>query len=623
MIRDAEIAVKFQPMGKTVYVLQGTRLSEAAAIAGLVLDLPCGGEGICGKCKVRVHEGTLPPTAADAATLTAAELAAGHRLACQASVYHALTAEVPEGSLPAAYHKILTATEDFAAEILEPAISKQYVELPPPNRNDDAPDLKRLERAVGRFDADLELARELPGVLRANHFRGTVVMADGASGGARRLLDFEPGDTHARAFAVAVDVGTTTLVASLLSLTTGQALEVTTRLNPQTRFGDDVLSRIAHCQQPGGLADLQQAIVEAIDGLIEQLAVQAGADRREIYEIACSGNTTMQQLLAGIDPRSLGEVPFVPAIATGLTIRAAELGLSIHKNGLAYLLPVIGGFVGGDTVSGVLATGLCDAAGPSLLVDIGTNGEIVLSANGKLTAASTAAGPAFEGARISQGMRGSTGAIEKVVVDDRLRINVIGDVPPLGICGSALIDLAAELLRHGLLSPEGRLRTPDQLPSGVLPDLAQRLGWHGKQMAFLVAAEAEAGHGRPIWLTQRDLRELQLATGAIRAGIVVLLKHAGLQPDDLQEVLVAGGFGNFIRRNNAQRIGLLPHGVPHHRIRYRGNTSLAGAQLVAISRRARRMAEELAGRTQHVDLSRDPDFSTIFAESMIYPEEES
>ena len=218
---------------------------------------------------------------------------------------------------------------------------------------------------------------------------------------------------------------------------------------------------------------------------------------------------------------------------------AAELGFSIHPRGLAYLLPVIGGFVGGDTVAGVLATGLCDAAGPSLLVDIGTNGEIVLSADGKLTAASTAAGPAFEGARISQGMRGSTGAIEKVVVNNHLRINVIGDVPPLGICGSALIDLAAELLRHGLLSPEGRLRTPDQLPSGVLPDLAQRLVWQEKQTAFLVAAETETGHGRPIWLTQRDLRELQLATGAIRAGIVVLLKHAGLAAGRPARVLVA------------------------------------------------------------------------------------
>jgi uncharacterized 2Fe-2S/4Fe-4S cluster protein (DUF4445 family) len=279
--------------------------------------------------------------------------------------------------------------------------------------------------------------------------------------------------------------------------------------------------------------------------------------------------------------------------------------------------------VGGDTVAGVLATGLGDAAGPSLLVDIGTNGEIVLAAHGMLTAASAAAGPAFEGARISQGMRGSTGAIEKVIVDDHLRINVIGDVPPLGICGSALIDLAAELLRHGLLSPEGRLRPRDQLPTGVPSDLVERLVWQGKQPAFLVAAETEAGHGRPIWLTQRDLRELQLATGAIRAGIVVLLKRAGLEPGDLQEVLVAGGFGNFIRRNNAQRIGLLPHGVPHHRIRYRGNTSLCGAQLVAISRRARRMAEQLAERTEHVDLSRDPAFSTIFAESMIYPEEES
>ena len=324
--------------------------------------------------------------------------------------------------------------------------------------------------------------------------------------------------------------------------------------------------------------------------MIGQLCSQAGIPRGRIYEIAFAGNTTMQQLLCGVDTSALGEVPFAPATGRALTFPAVELGLHIHPRGSAYVMPVIGGFVGGDTVAGVLATGMAEADGPTLFVDIGTNGEIVLQAGGKLRAASTAAGPAFEGARISCGMRGCTGAIEKVVVDGRLRTNVIGNVPPVGLCGSGLIDVAAELLRHGLLTPQGRLQTPDQLPSDVLPDLAQRLVLHEGKVAFLLAGAADIpvcpGSGmsaRPIVLTQRDLRELQLATGAIRAGIAILLRQAGLGPKDLRQVLIGGGFGNFIRRSNAQRIGLLPCEIEHRRIRYMGNTSLAGARLAALS----------------------------------------
>ena len=434
-------------------------------------------------------------------------------------------------------------------------------------------------------------------------------------------MDVEPGNTETDIFAVAVDVGTTTLVAELLDVGTGSQWAIDARLNPQTRFGDDVLSRIFHARQrPDGLQQLNETITAAVDEMIGQLCHQAGIPRGRIYEVAFAGNTTMQQLLCGVDTSALGEVPFAPATGRALIAPAVELGLHIHPRGSAYVMPVIGGFVGGDTVAGVLATGMADAEGPTLLVDIGTNGEIVLHAGGKLRAASTAAGPAFEGARISCGMRGCTGAIEKVVVDGRLRTNVIGNVPPVGLCGSGLIDVAAELLRHGLLTPQGRLQTPDQLPGNVLPDLARRLVLHEGKVAFLLASAAETGADRPIVLTQRDLRELQLATGAIRAGIAILLRQAGLGPKDLRQVLIGGGFGNFIRRSNAQRIGLLPCEIEHRRIRYMGNTSLAGARLAALSTRARQLAEQLARRTEHVDLSTDAEFQRAFAESMIFPE---
>ncbi len=334
-----------------------------------------------------------------------------------------------------------------------------------------------------------------------------------------------------------------------------------------------------------------------------------------------AGNTTMQQLFLGVDPSPLGEIPFTPAGGRGLACEAAELGIRIHPRGRAYVLPVIGGFLGGDTVAGLVATDLADAEKPTLFIDIGTNGEIVLAAGGTLRAASTAAGPAFEGARISCGMRGCAGAIEKVIVcDGRLQIGVIGDVPPVGLCGSGLIDAAAELLRHGLLTPEGRLVSPDQLAPGTPPDLAGRLVMHDRKPAFRLAAEDETADRRPIVLTQQDIRELQLAAGAIRAGVVILLRRAGLDPADLDRVLIGGGFGNFIRRDNAQRIGLLPHQIEHRRIRFMGNTSLAGARLAALSVAARQQAEALARCVEPVDLSTDREFHRVFAESMIFPE---
>ncbi len=613
---DTEVAVVFQPSGRTVYVLPGTRLLEAAAGADIVLDQPCGGAGVCGKCRVRVAGECCSPTPAERRMFDEGELAGGLRLACQTSVCGPITVDVPETSLLADAHQILDrAVGTPPAAALDPGVCKRYVELPPPARGDDAPDAVRVQRAIGPVELDLAAVRLLPGRLRETAFRGTAV-TDG-----HRLLDFEPGNTESEHFAVAVDLGTTTLAAALLDATTGDDLAVAARLNPQTRFGDDVLSRIVYAGGRGdGLEELRRSAAAAVDALIGELTAAAGIRRDRIYEVAVSGNTTMQQLFCGIDPAALGAVPFVPAMGPGLGCEARELGLHIHTRGRAYVMPVIGGFVGGDTVAGILATAMTEEAGPTLLVDIGTNGEIVLWAGGKLTAASTAAGPAFEGARIMHGMRGSTGAIEKVVVDGRLRLNVIGAVPPVGLCGSALIDAAAELLHHGMLTPQGRLLDRDELPPALLPDLAERAAHYDGKPAFVLAPAGETGTGKPVLLTQRDLRELQLATGAIRAGIRILLGRAGLAPEDLQTVLIAGGFGNFIRRKNAQRIGLLPRRIERHRIRYQGNTSLAGAKAAALSRLGRRRAEDIAQATEHVDLSTDPAFHTAFADSMIFPE---
>ena len=612
---DRQNRVTFQPHGRAVFVLEGTKILEAAARGGLTLDTPCGGAGTCGKCRVRLSRGAGEPTPAEREALSEDELRAGWRLACQAAVSGETVVDVPDNSLFAARQQILTSAETGEAAEVLPAVRKVYVQLPAPSLKDETPDLLRLQDALGPVKVDLALLRQLGRRLRENGFAGTAVLSD------HHLLDFEPADTTGQCHGVAFDVGTTTVVGSLMDLCTGKELAVESGVNPQVRYGDDVLSRIQHGGTPGGLEELRTAIVESVNGMIGRLCEQTHVPRERIYEVTFSGNTTMQHLLSGIDPSQLGQVPFVPAFGRSVIVRAAELGIALHPRAAAVLFPVIGGFVGGDTVAGILATRLAEQDGPTLMVDIGTNGEIVLASDGRIWAASTAAGPAFEGARISCGMRATVGAIEKVVFDGDVRYSVIGGAEPIGLCGSALVDMTAEVLRSGIVISSGRMLSGADLPESLPEALRRRvIVGDGDQPAFVLAEPAGAG-GPRVTVTQKDIRELQLATGAIRAGMVVLLRQANLAVGDLQHVLIAGGFGSFIRRNNAQRIGLLPPGVDHRKILYVGNTSLSGAKWALASTVARRRADELARRAQHVELSEDANFQMEFAEAMIFPEE--
>ncbi len=614
-MREAEIPVVLEPLGRTVYVLEKTKILEAAVRAGALLNTPCGGQGTCGKCRVRVVKNACPPNEAERAAFSAEELAEGMRLACQSRICGPTTIEIPRASVIGAAYQILGAESETTADEINPAVRKQFLTLTPPSREHAAPDLERLEEVLGNFKSDLSLLAELPRRLRAWSFSGTAVLAD------HRLIDFEEGDTRTQCFSVAFDIGTTTLVGVLLDLNDGRERATTSRLNPQTTFGDDVLSRILHArEQPDGLKDLHDAIVAEVNGMIDELIEQAGVAREHVYEATFAGNTTMQQLLLGLDPAALGEVPFVPVARRGVLVEANELELNIHPRGRAYAFPVIGGFVGGDTVAGLVATEAADTDAPAMLVDIGTNGEIVLCHDGQILAASTAAGPAFEGARIHHGMRAAAGAIEKVLLDGDVRLNVIGDMPPIGICGSALIDVVAELLRIGVVIREGLLLGDDLMPEHIPEAIRRRVRQEGNGTVFVLAERHESGTEESIVLTQRDIRELQLATGAIRAGISILLQRAGLKVSDLERVYIAGGFGNFIRRSNAQRIGLLPSDLPHEKMAFVGNASLAGAWAAAVSQKARAHAEEIARHAQHVDLSLDPAFQMEFAEAMFFPE---
>jgi len=613
-VHDKHCRVTVQPQGKMLSVLPGTTVIEAVASIGITIDTPCGGAGTCGKCRVQITDGVCPASAADQAVFSNEELQDGWRLACQTSVRNDITIHIPSSSLFADQHQILETSTGEKIEVA-PAIRKLFVEMPVPSLDDETPDLLRLEQAIGSFKTDIDLLRKLPALLRACGFKGTAVLSD------HWLIDFEAGDTTSQAYGVAFDVGTTTLVAALLDLRTGEEKALTSRMNPQIRFGDDVLSRIRHSTScPDCLEDIQGVLTHELATMIESLCRESAVDRQQIYEVAIAGNTVMQQILCGINSRFLGEVPFVPAHGRGLMLAARRLGIPIAHCGMAYVFPIIGGFVGGDTAAGMLSARILERETPVLLVDIGTNGEIVLAHDGRLWSASTAAGPAFEGARITCGMRAARGAIEKIVLDDDVHLAVIGNTPPSGICGSGLIDLVAELLNHGIVTPEGQLLSPSELPLSLSNVLARRVCiTDDGTTEFLVASRSRGQTEEPIVLTQRDIREVQLGSGAIRAGISILLKKAGVRAGDIRSVLLAGGFGNFIRRNHAQRIGLLPEGIDHERIVYIGNASLSGAKWALLSTAARKHVEALARQTEHIDLSRDPDFQTVFADAMMFP----
>ncbi|MFP4502803.1 MAG: ASKHA domain-containing protein [Candidatus Hydrogenedentota bacterium] len=614
-MESTSVTVRFSPQGRTVHVLSGSSVIEASARAGLPLETPCGGTGSCGKCGVQFTQGAPAPSASDHAHFDAAALADGWRLACQAHVTESAVVALPERSVFGSDHQILVHADvhGYGDDMLRLAVVKRHVTLVPPALGDDRPDVTRLEEVVGPVRYDLPLLRVLSQRLRANGFAGTAVLSDG------QLVDFEPGDTAGACYGAAFDIGTTTLVCSLIDLRTGAELSVVSRMNPQVRYGDDVLARIQHGSDAPGREMLHAVIIEAVNAMLDGVCGEADTAREQVYQLSFSGNTTMEHLLCGLDPAPLGRVPFTPAFARGQTFAAASLGVHVHPGAAAYVLPVVGGFVGGDTVAGILISDLNTAGAPVLLIDIGTNGELVLAHEGKLWAASTAAGPAFEGARIASGMRATRGAIEKVVIEDDVVCDVIGGGDALGLCGSGLIDCAAELLRHGIITQNGRLLPPGELPEHLPPALRDRVSAAADtgDTAFLLAAAPGAG---AVVLTQRDVRELQLATGAIRGGINVLLEIAGVQATDIAEVRIAGGFGSFIRRRNAQRIGLLPPGVPRERIRYVGNASLSGARWALLCRDARARAEAIARTCTHVELSRHPEFDMAFAMAMVFPE---
>jgi uncharacterized 2Fe-2S/4Fe-4S cluster protein (DUF4445 family) len=599
---------------RPVRVPYGVTLFDAASWNGIAIDSTCGGHGTCKKCRVRIADAPPAPTSLDIRAYTAEELKQGWRLACRTTATRDVAVEVPPLTT-----RPKAATVGVGRQvILRPAVQKRYLELTEPTLTDQASDVERVLAQLEDLEprAELSVLKTLGRTLREADYKVTAVVVDDV------LIAVEPGDTTQRRFGIAFDLGTTTVVATLLDLSTGTPVAVESALNKQQPFGADVISRIsATMLDPSALDKLQQLAQETLAELARTVCQRGGVQPREVYEVAVASNATMTHLALGIDPEPLGMAPFILSARLFPEILATDLGLAdeVHPGARAVVFPAFGAYVGGDITAGLLASGMDRDARVRLFIDIGTNCEIVLGNREWLLATAAPAGPAFEGAAIRCGMRAAEGAIEVVTMTpDELSLKVIGDTEPEGLCGSGLVDAVTGLVRAGLLDESGRFVYVEEAQARA-PGLAARLTSIGQERVFVLHwRAAEKAPENSIYLSQRDVRELQFAKAAIATGWRILLEEAGLAPEDVKQVLLAGSFGSYLSPASAIRIGLVPE-VPVPRVVPAGNVAGEGAKMALLSLRERTGGLALLEEVRYVELSDRADFNDRFVEQLPFP----
>ncbi|MGH3729032.1 MAG: ASKHA domain-containing protein [Micromonosporaceae bacterium] len=606
------VRLRFTPAEREVRVPPGVSVFDAASWHGIAVDSTCGGHGTCKKCKVKLLDGTSPATASDARAFSAEQVSDGWRLACLALANEDLAIEVP----PLVTRPKAATVGVGRQVILRPAIQKRYVELTEPSLADQASDVERLLASIDDLEltVDLYALRRLPSVLRSADFAVTAVVVDDV------LIDVEPGDTTSRRYGIAYDLGTTTVVATLIDTATGTPAAVHSMLNKQQPYGGDVITRIsATMLDSEALGRLQTAAHDTLDELTRDVCKEGGVDPAEVYEIALAGNATMIHLALGIDPEPLGVAPFVMSARTMPSLLASDLGMQVHPRARAVVFPALGAYVGGDIVSGMLASGMDRDKRLRLFIDVGTNCEIVLGDGERILATAAPAGPAFEGAAIRCGMRAADGAIEVVrIVDGALELQVIGDVAPVGLCGSGLVDAVSAMVGAGLLDQSGRFVTGDAARE-IAPTLADRFSEVHGERVFVLAWTGEPGDvNDAVYLSQRDVRELQFAKAAIATGWSLLLEELGVEPGEVQQVLLAGSFGSYLSAGSAVRIGLVP-ALPLLRIVSAGNVAGEGAKMALLSVRERAGAATLLDEVRYVELSDRADFNDRFVDNLAFP----
>lgn len=617
--------VVFQPGGQVVEVPQGALLSEAISQAGIAFNLPCGGQGRCGRCQVIVRQGQVRRRSE--LRLSREQVSQGYALACQSIVEGDLVVEIPPQALVAhavASEKAAAAVslpEDAGDWPQDPFVATYPLSIAPPSLEDNTNDWDRLQRelaaahGIERLRAGLPVLQSLGPRLREAAWQVDAIIERATweeASPAPRLLGVQPRGT-ARLFGAAIDIGTTSNVVYLVDMQDGRVVDTASTFNGQIACGEDVISRIIYARREGGLAHLQALVIGTLNELLGELCRRNGVDAQQIVRLAVAGNTTMIHLFLGIDPQYIRLEPYIPAINRPLPVRAGELGLHAHPEAQVDCLPGVGAYVGADITAGVLSSEMYRTDKLSLFIDVGTNGEIVLGNADWLISCACSAGPAFEGAGVQSGVRAIPGAIDEVWINPRTfepTCRTIGDLPAQGICGSGMISALAEMFLTGVIDKAGRFNRSLGTPR-------IRTGEHGPEY-LLVAADPAAGTPADVALNEADIANLLRAKGAIYAGFSVLTRSVGISLADVEEVLIGGSFGRYINIEKAITIGLLPD-MPWERFRYLGNTSVRGAYQTLLSRRLRSEVADIANRMTYLELSADNSFMEEFTSALFLP----
>ena len=622
--------VKFLPYDTEIKIANGDTVIRAALEAGVHVNASCGGEGVCGKCRVLIEEGSVEGGISE--KLSQEDQKSGYRLACQAIVKSDLVVRIPVESaidpsvlkLQAAPRRTAHIQEMNFEELKEKGlfvapVEKKYIELPEPTAQDNLPDITRLishlqlEHDEHRLEVTLAVIRKLPQVIREDDFRVTATLVRPVRDvGKTRIINVQPGNTANQSYAIAMDIGTTTIYGQVIDLISGDVLAEHGEFNGQISYGEDVISRIVYAEKPGGLAKINEVVIKTINKILAKIVKRSGVDPENISTITLAGNTTMTQLMLAVDPRSIRRAPYVPAATLFPPIKAADLGMELSEHVAALVYPAVSSYVGGDIVAGVMGSGIYRTDELTLYLDVGTNAEIVIGNQDWLACAACSAGPAFEGGGLKFGMRASKGAIEDFSIDPvtlEPMLITIGNVRPKGICGSGLIIMVATMFEMGIINNLGKFDHDLDTP---------RIREDNGVYEYVLAWKDETQIGRDVTLTEIDIENLIRAKGAIYSGCMTLLTEVGMSIEDIEKIILAGGFGSYVDLEKAMVIGLLPEMDPE-KVTFIGNGSLMGAKMSSLTNRIRRDVVEVTKKMTNFELSDTSSYMDNYVAALFLP----
>jgi uncharacterized 2Fe-2S/4Fe-4S cluster protein (DUF4445 family) len=622
--------VKFLPHEMEISVPDGDTIIRAALEAGVHVNASCGGEGVCGKCRVIIENGSVEGGISE--KLSQEDQDRGYRLACQAVVKGDLIVRIPvESAIDPSVLKMQASPRRTAhikeidfEELKEKGlfvapVEKKFLELPEPTASDNLPDITRLisylklKHDEHRLEVDLSVIRKIPDLLRRDDFKVTATLVRPVRDvGRTRMINIEPGDATNRSYAIAMDIGTTTIYGQVLNLITGEVLAEHGEFNGQISYGEDVISRIVYAEKPGGLERMHEVVISTINDVLKKIIKKSGVDPEDISTITLAGNTTMTQLMLKVNPRFIRRSPYVPAATLYPPIKAINLGMELGDHVTALVYPAVSSYVGGDIVAGVMGSGIYRTDELTLYMDVGTNAEIVIGNKDWLACAACSAGPAFEGGGLKFGMRAAKGAIEDFSLDpvslDPM-ILTIGNVRPKGICGSGLITMVATMFEMGIINNLGKFDRDLDTP---------RIREDNGVYEYVLAWKDESQIDRDVTLTEVDIENLIRAKGAIYSGCMTLLTEVGMSIKDIEHIILAGGFGSYVDLEKAMTIGLLPELDPN-KVTFIGNGSLMGARMSSLTNRIRKDVVEVTKKMTNFELSDTPSYMDNYIAALFLP----